>query len=204
MRSAKRTFAGLSALLLLLGLAGCGKAPPTYYYRVSYRPPAIKNASPTGARVGVELPRAEHLLRQDRIVYFTSGNELNFYQQHRWAESPVYMVQALLVRRLQESGLFAEVAPFRAQRNLDYVLRGRLLALEEVDRGSGDIQARFGLSLELIRQEDGQVVWRGQAQRQRPVAVKTVEAVVKALDAAVAGVLEELTASLQGEMANLR
>ena len=191
-------------LLLGLSLAACGKVPPTYYYTVRYQGPHSPASAVLEARLGVAIPEAEHLLRQDRIVYFTGGSELNYYQYHRWAESPTFMVQSLLLRQLRGARLFTAIVPYRAQKGLDYVLRGRLLALEEVDSGPSNIIARFGLELELVRQEDGQVVWTGRAQRERSVASKTVGALVEALNGCVAEVLDQLSGSLREAVMQLQ
>jgi len=201
----------LFVLVVILGAAACGKTPATNFYTIPL-PAAEPASSPVhgepvqgesaAPQVGVDRPRAAHLLRQDRIVYFTSNNELNYYQYHRWAEPPVFLVQSALIRHLQGAGLFDNVVPYRAQKGLDYVLRGRLLAMEEVD-GPGGVTARFGLELELVRQKDNQVVWSGRARREKPVALKTVEAVVAAMGAAANESLDELTGSLRAAAARL-
>jgi ABC-type uncharacterized transport system auxiliary subunit len=190
-------------VLLLVAGAACGKTPATNFYTINLPAPSEAGSAPAAWQVGVERPRASHLLRQDRIVYFTSGNELNFYQYHRWAEPPVFLVQSALIRRLQAAGLFDNVVPYRAQKGLDYVVRGRLLAMEEVDSPSG-VTARFGLELELVRQKDAVVVWSGRATRERPVATNSVEAVVEAMGGCVGESLDELAGSLRGALARLQ
>jgi ABC-type uncharacterized transport system auxiliary subunit len=190
-------------VLLLVAGAACGKTPATNFYTINLPAPSEAGSAPAAWQVGVERPRASHLLRQDRIVYFTSGNELNFYQYHRWAEPPEFLVQSAVIRRLQAVGLFDNVVPYRAQKGLDYVVRGHLLAMEEVDSPSG-VTARFGLELELVRQKDAVVVWSGRATRERPVATNSVEAVVEAMGGCVGESLDELASSLRGALARLQ
>jgi len=185
------------AVLLLVGaLAGvaCGSSRPQHY-TVAYAPSASGAAGGSKSQVGVAVPRASHLLRQDRIVYFTTDNELNFYARHRWAEPPNRMVQGLLIRQLRASGSFDDVVAYRAQKGLAYVLRGNLLSMEEVDTAS-EIKARFGLELELVRQEDDHVVWTGRHGCERPVAAKTVGAVVDTMSGCVQETLSQLTGSM--------
>jgi len=191
-----------AAVLFLLAGAACGKAPQTNFYTIDLPAPSEVGAAPAAVQVGVDRPRASHLLRQDRIVYFTTGKELHFYQYHRWAEPPVFLVQSALVRQLRAAGLFDNVVPYRAQKDLDYVLRGRLLAMEEVDTPGG-VTARFGLELELVRQKDAQVVWSGRATRERPVATNSVEGVVEAMTGCVQESLDELTRSMSGALGRL-
>lgn len=190
------------AAAVALGGWGCGKTPPTNFYTINYAAASGTGVAAAASSVGVDRPRASQLLRQDRIVYFTAGNELNFYQYHRWADPPPFRVQALLVQQLQSAGLFENVTLYRAQKNLDYVLRGELLAMEEVDTATA-VTARFGLALELVRQKDSRVVWSGRARRDCPVTAKTVPAVVEAMNGCVQQSLEELTRSLGDAVATL-
>jgi len=198
----RRQLCILAALAVLLTAAACGKAPATNFYTIDLPAPSEVGAAPAAVQVGVDRPRASHLLRQDRIVYFTTGKELNFYQYHRWAEPPVFLVQSALIRQLRSAGLFDNVVPYRAQKGLDYVVRGRLLAMEEVDTPGG-VTARFGLELELVRQKDAQVVWSGRATRERPVATNSVEGVVEAMGGCVQESLDELTRSMSGALGRL-
>lgn len=186
--------AGLPALLALAALA-CGSAPRTNYYTVNYQPAATASSGAVTSQVGVAVPHANHLLRQDRIVYFTDQNELNYYHYHRWAESPAFMVQGLLIRQLRSAGLFDDIVPYRAQKGLEYVLRGQLLAMEEVDTAT-EVKARFGLELELVRQEDAHMVWNGRHNCEHAVGTKTVEAVVATMSECVEETLNTLTYSL--------
>lgn len=190
-----------AALLAMAGLA-CGSAPRTSFYTLQLPTPASFSSAARAAQLGVQAPRASHLLRQDRIVYFTHQNQLNTYPYDRWADSPVFLVQSLLIRQLRDAGLFNNVVPYRAQKGLDYVLRGRLLAMEEVD-GPAGVTARFGLELALVRQKDARVIWTGQAGRDCPVSAKTVEAVVEALSGCAHQSLEELTRSLASALSEM-
>lgn len=190
------------ALIVALAGAACGSPPPMNYYTVRLpQPPA---ATDTGkGQLGVALLQADHLLRQDRIVYFTERHGLNYYHYHRWAEPPAFMVQSALIRRIQSAGVFGDVVAYRAQKGLDYVLRGRLLALEEVDSGT-EVSARFGLQLELVRQEDAQVVWSDGRQCERTVGSKSVDAVVGVLSECVEDSLTQLTQSLEATVSELQ
>lgn len=185
-----------AVLLLAAGLvaAACGSSRPQHY-TVAYTPTASGAGGGSKGQLGVAVPRASHLLRQDRIVYFTTGNELNFYAHHRWAEPPNRMVQSLLIRQLRATNAFDDIVAYRAQKGLAYVLRGNLLSMEEVDTAS-DIKARFGLELELVRQEDDHVVWTGRHGCERSVGAKTVGAVVDTMSGCVQETLDELTRSL--------
>lgn len=184
-------------LLLVAVMTGtaCGGGPRPQHYTVAYTPSTSAAAVNGKSQVGVAVPRASHLLRQDRIVYFTSDNQLNLYSHHRWAEPPNRMVQSLLIRELRASNAFDDIVAYRAQKGLDYVLRGNLLSMEEVDTAS-DIKARFRLELELVRQEDDHVVWTARHGCERSVNAKVVGAVVETMSGCVQETLGELTRSL--------
>lgn len=186
-----------AGLIVLVGLlvAACGSGPRAQHYTINFSPVASGSSDMGTSAVGVAVPRASHLLRQDRIVYFSSDNELNFYQRHRWADSPTRLVQSALIRQLRAANLFDDIVPYRAQKGLDYVLRGHLLSMEEVDAPE-EIKARFALELELVRQEDDHVVWTGRHSCERGVATKSVPAVVESLSGCVQESLGELTRSL--------
>ena len=72
--------------------------------------------------------------------------------------------------------------------------------MEEVDEGA-EVKARFGLALELVRQEDNHTLWSQQQRCERPVSGEAVEAVVSAISACVDEVLTKLTHSLEQSMA---
>jgi ABC-type uncharacterized transport system auxiliary subunit len=192
-RIRKLGFAVLATVALTA--VACGSAPRTFYYTVEKNPISAARPGTLPGQVGVAKPRASHLLRQDRIVYFSNQNELNFYHYHRWAEPPPVLVQSLIIQELRAAGLFGDVVVYRAQPGLDYLLRGRLLAMEEVDEGS-EVRARFSLALELVRQEDNHTLWSQQHQCERAVSGETVETVVTTINACVDETLTQLTRSL--------
>lgn len=195
MKNRKGKLRAGTLVTLALAAVACGSVPRTNYYSVRLNPAPLTALSRARSQVGVALLQAAHLLRQDRIVYFTNQNELNFYHYHRWAESPAFMVQSLLIRQLRSAGLFDDIVAYSGQKGLDYVLRGRLLAMEEVDTPT-EVSARFGLELELVRQEDAHVVWTGRHACERLVGTKTVEAVVVVMSECVEETLSELTRAL--------
>jgi uncharacterized lipoprotein YmbA len=54
--------------------------------------------------VGVERFRGRDIMRDDRIVYYQSPTQLNFYQQHRWSADPTAMLAELCQRWLEQTG----------------------------------------------------------------------------------------------------
>jgi ABC-type uncharacterized transport system auxiliary subunit len=139
--------------------------------------------------------RSTRLLEDDRIVYGLSSVEMGVYNAHRWAEPPPEMIETMLVERLRASGQYESVQRLSGGARGDYVVRGRLLTLKEVDSPSG-IVGRFAIELELFRLKTGTVVWTQTYEHDEPVEKKTVNDVVEALQKNVEAGLGQLTASL--------
>jgi uncharacterized lipoprotein YmbA len=75
-----------------------------HYYTVQ-TPSAPAHADPrTKLVVGVERFRGPDIMRDDRIVYYQSPTQLNFYRQHRWSADPTAMLAELCQRWLEQTG----------------------------------------------------------------------------------------------------
>jgi ABC-type uncharacterized transport system auxiliary subunit len=176
--------------------AGCVKTRPLRYYTLSIPPGAAQPpAQPLPITIVVGRMNAPHLLRDDRVVYAMSDVELGVDEYHRWSEPPTGMIERLLVERLRASGQYKAVQHLSSTTRGDYILRGYLGALNEVDDPAG-IKARFTLQLELFDVKAGNVVWSERYNSDQPVPEKSVKAVVETLQKSVSTGLEQLTGSL--------
>jgi len=138
---------------------------------------------------------APRILRDDRVVYGMSDVELGVDEYHRWTEPPTEMIEQLLVERLRRSGQYKSVQRISSTARGDYLLRGHLGSLNEIDDPAG-IKARFNIQLELFDQKAGSVVWTDSYSHDDPVEKKTVTAVVESLQKNVNAGMEQLTANL--------
>ncbi len=187
-----------AALLLSAGLSSCGgKILPTNYYilELPAAPRAQVEAFPATAVVAPF--RASQMLTQDRIVYRPAAGEVGFYEYHRWAEDPRQTITATFIRRLQALGTFTTVVPLDGRMTADYILRGRIEKLEEVDFGGG-VSVHVRLSAELLSVEDRKPVWHGFSEQKGEVSVGEVSAVVAEMSRAVRAALDKLSAELDG------
>ena len=183
-------------VILACVAAGCVKTRPLRYYTLSIPPAAAQPpAQPLPVTIVVGRLNAPHLLRDDRVVYAMSDVELGVDEYHRWSEPPSGMIERLLVERLRASGQYKAVQHLSSTTRGDYILRGYLGALNEVDDQAG-IKARFTLQLELFDVEAGNVVWTDRYNSDQPVPEKSVKAVVETLQKSVNTGLEQLTGSL--------
>jgi cholesterol transport system auxiliary component len=181
---------------MLAMLSGCGAARPPKFYTLEKLPaaaPAAAQVYPVSLMVG--RLTAPQLLRGDRIVYGMSSVEMGVYTAHRWAEPPPQMIETMLIEKLRATGQYKSVQRLAGASRGDYILRGRLIALNEMDTPSG-IVARFAMELELFQPKSGTVVWTQSYEHDEPVAKKTVNDVVEALQQNVEAGLQQLTAEL--------
>jgi ABC-type uncharacterized transport system auxiliary subunit len=190
----------LAQMFLVCALAaivvGCA-SPPVKYYAIDPGPPPQPAAAPAAqfpltllvARVG-----SSHLYRDDRLVYGSGPVELGTYEYQRWSESPVDMIQDALVTSLRATRQYRSVSASGSNVRGDYILRGHLYALDEIDKPQ--LAARFSLELDLFDPATGATVWTGSYSHDEPVGGKTVADVVEALDRNVHSGLQQLTASL--------
>jgi uncharacterized lipoprotein YmbA len=152
-----------SALLLVLGLAGCGTPlPPPQLYQLRAAPPvavappaaAAPGAGPADSRTSptlqlllpVSLPE---LLERDAIVVPQGQAGVQALAGHRWAEPLRDAVPRLLRQDL--AALLGNgkvwVAPLPAGLVVQRLLRVEVLALQaDSTRGSVQLQARWTLS----------------------------------------------------------
>jgi len=124
-----------------------------------------------------------------------SDVELGVDEYHRWAEPPTGMIERLLVERLRSSHQYKAVQHLSSTTRGDYILRGHLGALNEVDDPAG-IKARFSLQLELFDVKAGHVVWNDKYTSDEPVPHKTVTSVVQSLQKSVNAGLDQLTGGI--------
>ena len=152
------------------------------------------NSSPLPITLVVGRVTAPLIYRDDRIIYGTGPVEMGAYDYHRWAEPPADMIENMLTDGLRASGAFRAVQRVGSGARGDYIVRGRLIALDEVD--TPQVAARFAVELELYQVKTGTVVWTQSYSHDQPVSTKTVPAVVEAMQTNVRTGVQQLTGSL--------
>ena len=191
-----RSFALPAALATgLLLAAGCGKIPTTHYYALDAGLPAVPASSSLPFDVAVARFHTPQLLAQDRLVYRTSPHQVDYYNYHRWSGAPADLVTDLFLSRLRNAGLFRSVSTLQGGPKADYLLRGTIDNLEEVNSAEG-VSARVALTLEAQDMKTREVVWTGKGSYEKPVSDRTVEGVVRELNEGVHQSLEQITRGL--------
>ena len=182
MRVAK-TCAALSAhAFLIVMLIGCGSIKPVKYYQLTHPPTAVLATTPppVDAALLVRPFQTTHLYREDRIVYGGEGEQLGLYENHRWTEPPVELLQDALARGIRTSGHFRAVTTLRSESGVDFSLTGHLYAFREVS--TGGVVARVNFDVELNDLKLGKVIWQHTYNHDEPTAGKTVADVAAAMD----------------------
>jgi ABC-type uncharacterized transport system auxiliary subunit len=185
-------------VLIALGLlAGCGsiRSPQTQYYKLDLptTPAPAGPSAPVSLRI--EPFRTTDMLRQDQIVYRPSPVEVGFYQYHRWAEPPNDTVTKAVADQLTRRKVFQTVEISEGGEKTDYVLRGSIDRLQEVDY-PGAVRVQVSISAELEDPVRQQIIWSGAMSSECPVAKGDVQAVVAAMSQASEQSIARLTADV--------
>ena len=196
-----------SALVLAAVLSGCAqllggdtKLPQRRYFKLPLEPlrgsvEGSERPYPFRVQVkGFEMPRAydrTHIIRR-RDQY-----ELRRDPLHHWMERPSDMITDAVKQYLRQADLFIYVGGDRDffEHRPDYVLNGSVKAIERFD--SGDLwAAHLVMTLELVRQADGQVIWQDDFDEEKqvfsPAMIHTVAALSGILGQRMQKAIEEI------------
>src|SRR5579862_1313124 len=94
-------------LLAALFAVGCGGVPKTSYYTLQVPAAPAPTEAKTDFVLGVEHFRAPETLRDDRVVYYVSPTQMNFYENHRWSSDPATLLSEYTAQWLGSSGVFS-------------------------------------------------------------------------------------------------
>lgn len=185
----------LAALALFGGglLSGCGTMKPVRYYQFTHPPTTVAAGSqgPFDVTLLVRLFQTSHLYREDRIVYGSEGVKLGLYENDRWTEPPIDLLQDALARGLRSSGQFRAVTTLRSDLSVEYCLAGQLYAFREVSE-NGNVIARLNYDVELVDMKRGKTIWRHSYNHDEPSTGKTVTDLASAMDKNVHASVQEV------------
>lgn len=195
-RAARRPGIAFSAAVLLLLLASCGgKIPPTHYYKLHLPEPVVEPSGEGPDTAVIMTFRASEMLIRDKIVYRPNRQEVGFYEYHRWAEDPRTTLTHALLDQMRRRKTFRRVIIFDGRTKSDYVLRGRIERLEEVDFDNG-VSVAVKLSLDLLDAETSEPLWQGSSTGKGEVEVGEVRNVVAKMSEAARASIDELASQL--------
>jgi cholesterol transport system auxiliary component len=185
-----------TALIALLGamFAACVGGRPIHYYAINPPAAATATSKPDGPALLIGRITTPEALQDSRIRYRSGSNEVGAYEYQRWTERPAAMVQDLLLRTLQASGKYRQVQEASTAAAGDYLVRGKLYELEEIDNPG--IRTRVSLRLELLDRKTGMVVWNHHYDRDERVEGKTIQEVVLSLERNLQQVVADAAAGI--------
>jgi ABC-type uncharacterized transport system auxiliary subunit len=192
-----RRIQALVIVLLSGTLAACSASRPIKYYVIDVGPaPASVSASPLPISLLVARVTASHLYRDDRVVFADGPLQLGTYEYERWGASPADMMQDVLISSLRATGQYRTISRIGSTVKGDYILRGHLNALDEVDKPA--LAGRFSFELELFDPKSGTTIWSDSYMHEEPVNGKKAKVadVVEALDRSVRMGMNQMTSNL--------
>jgi len=183
-------------LTLLIASCGGGARRPHYY---ALEIPPAPDRTLSGPRFPGTLAvcrfETPSYLRQGRIVYRETPEEVGFYEYHRWAAEPAETATTAMVDALRSSRLFSFVKRYDGHNQQDYLLIGRLERLEEIDYG-GPVRVEAKMSAELVNVRTGATEWTGDASKMLNVENRNVGSIVMAMNRAVQNSIDQLVANM--------
>jgi ABC-type uncharacterized transport system auxiliary subunit len=195
-RTMKRRIRETALVVAITGLlSACGASRAVKYYILDIDVPQNASGQPLPVTLLVGRITTTHLYRDDRLVFGSGPVELGTYEYERWAETPADMIQDILVSSLRSTGQYRSVSKMASTLRADYIVRGRLFALYEVDN-KPKLSGRFSVELELFDPKAGNTVWTDSYSHEEPVSGKKVQDVVEALDKTVRAGMQQLTANM--------
>jgi len=185
----------LVMVVFAAALAGCGAARPIKYYQITY--PTADAVAPDAVDVTLVVRPFEssHLYLDDKIVYGFEGPEMGTYENQRWAEPPVEIVENALVRGLRASGRFKGVYTPRFGANGRFTLAGHLYEFKELDAKS--IMARLNYEVRLRDRKTGTMLWNHIYSHDEPASEKSVSAFVVAMNKNLERSVQEVQSGLE-------
>jgi cholesterol transport system auxiliary component len=199
--------AALVALAALAALAGCAvldnnKPTPTYFVLrdtgtatpAAQRLPRVLLVAPSGASPFYDT---------QSIVFSRAPGTRAYYQFAAWTERPGKRFDSLLLARLEQRAAFAAVATSVSGVRGDLLLAPQVLEIYHDDRQAPGV-VRVVVSAELTDARQRAIVARRTFTQEAAVAEENAAAAVRAFDAAVTRLLDEMVAWVEGEAAARR
>lgn len=195
MRSRGVGLRGCARALALVGcvaLAGCSLLGGKKTVPTQYAPTAQVQSDAAWPHVDWQLAigrvQAAHPYDSLRIAVRPSPQELQVYKGATWAQKPADMVEATLLRTLEDSGKVHAVARSDSGIKADYRLLLDIRRFEADYAGQATPRATIEISAKMIHADDADVLASQTFVQAEPASGTGVAQVVEAFDRALARV----------------
>lgn len=184
----------MTKVLLVAILAACGgKLPETRFYQLA-APTTVAKPATDELSLALENFETDAGYDDERIIYRSTPYRLDYYQYHRWSAPPGVIVGNFLEQSLERSGLFTHVS--RDSEHAAAALRGRVIAIEEVDRSKTQWSGRLVLELSLVDPRTSETLWSQQFEESEPLRIQTPEGLAEALSIAMTRIANRATPTI--------
>ena len=191
------TLRALASLPLLVALGGCsllggGKREPVTIYspQVAVQPdPSWPQA---GWQLSIAKPTAARLVDSPRIAVRPAPGELQVYRGSSWAQPPTDMIEASVLRVLEDSGKIAGVGRLATGMRSDYRLALDVRRFESDYRGGTLPVATIEVSATLLNNRDQRIVARHTFLEEEQAAATDVGTVTEAFGRALGTISGEI------------
>ena len=196
-------------LIVVLLLGGCAPsllqppdAVPTHTYVLDGMggdagPP---RRNPRGPDLLVSPMLAAPGFDGSEMAYMRTPHEIEYFAHHRWVDAPARMIDPLLVRAAEGSGVFRSVAEAGSGAEVDLRLDSRLLHLQQVCRLQPS-ELQLALRLTLVEVASGRVLGERNLSVSEPLEEHSPYAGVQAANRAVVRLMAEVQAFLVDQVA---
>lgn len=151
----------LVAVLTSCSIGPSGQKTPMHTYLLSLdSSPAtasVVSCGPGTATLLVNVPRAQAGFNSSRMAYLRQPNEVSYYAQSQWADTPARLLAPLLVQAMEQTGCWKTVVLMPTTVQGDYRLDTEILHWQQ-EFFSQPSRVRLTLRAQLVEQRSQQVV----------------------------------------------
>lgn len=197
----------LPVITLCLLVAGCtpsilqrADAPSEHTYFLDWEGAGtVPPGSASGPNLLVSPMLAAPGFDGSEMAYVRTPLEIEYFAHHRWVDAPARMLEPLLLRAAERTGLFHGVVAPGSRAEVDLRLDSRLLHLRQVYLGgAGELQ--LAVRLVLVDMASGRVLGERVIEVSEPLAEFTPYDGVQAANRAVARLMSRTQAFLAEQL----
>ncbi len=173
------------------------KAPLKHYYQVYYQPKE-SSQQPIKATLRIKTFNSDKVYKKYNLVYRTSYEELFYYNTHFWASRPDDMITDLVANHFSKQQVFSDII-ITMDKKPDYVLSGRILAMDEVIEGEKSY-ARVAINFELKDYKTEDIVVAYSFDKKKEAEGKKPVDVVRAMSEIIESEIEVFVSKIYGTL----
>jgi len=121
-------FTFLFLIICLFALQGCANSGKPHYdvenYLLSYTAPAFENKIKLDKTIRISRFTIAAAYNNQNMIFRTNDYNVDFFNYNRWAVNPADMTADILLRDMQESGLFLAVFSRYAVEETRFLIQG--------------------------------------------------------------------------------